>query len=60
MSGLKHLSRAGALSAALGAAGAIGSEKIEKRIAGGRALSVRGLMARRMLMALTFRRMKRH
>ena len=57
---LKRLLGSGVLAALVSAIGVAAIEKAEKKLAGGKALSVRGLMARHTLMAITFRRMKQH
>lgn len=36
------------------------AEAVEKKLAGGKALAVRAMMSRQILMALTHRRMKEH
>ena len=55
---LRRLIASGVVAAAMGSFGIRTTEKLEKKIAGGRALSVRGLMARRAVMAAAMQMMK--
>lgn len=57
---LKRFLGSGVLAAAVSAVGIATAEKLEKQLAGGKALSVRGLMARHTLMAAIFSQMKQH
>ena len=50
----------GLLAAVLGSLGVVNAERLEKKVAGGKALSVRGLIARHTVMAAAFRAMKEH
>ncbi len=55
---LKRWLGSGMLAAAISAVGINRAEKIEKRLAGGKALSVRGLIARHTVMAAIMLAMK--